>query len=117
MFCLLTFNMFCLFLRTFGAVLGAALPTIADAGAIERAADSVVPYSGQVLDAAAANQYHGVLLQVMTFTADVAGHFVAAGQADPADLAQRRVGLLGRRRVDTRAHAALLRRSGQRWNL
>src|SRR4029077_18225533 len=89
-----TYLTFYLFLRTFGAVLRAALPTIADAGAIERAADSVIAYSGQVLDAAAANQYHGVLLQVMAFTADVAGHFIAVGQADSAHLAQRRIRLL-----------------------
>src|SRR5258708_17930757 len=117
MFYLLTFNMFCLFLRTFGAVLGAALPTIADAGAIERPADSVIPDSGQILDAAAADKYHRVLLQIMAFAADLARHFVTVGQADSAHLAQRRIRLLWRRRVDPRAHAALLRRRGQRRNL
>src|SRR3979411_2309221 len=80
-----------LFLRTFGAVLGAALPTVADAGAIERAADGVISHSGQVFDAAAADQHHRVLLEIVAFAADVARHFVAVGQAHPAHLAQRGV--------------------------
>jgi len=39
-----------------------ALPTIADAGAIERAAHRVVANPGQILDAAAADQDHRVFL-------------------------------------------------------
>ena len=62
--------MFCLFLRTFGAVLGAALPTIADSGAIECAADSVITNSGQILDAAAADQHHRVFLQIVALAAE-----------------------------------------------
>src|ERR1700676_4440140 len=50
-----------LFLGAFGAVLGSALPTVADTGAIERTADSVISDPGQILDAAAADQYHRVV--------------------------------------------------------
>src|SRR6185437_8672974 len=54
-----------LLLRPLGAVLGAPLLAIADAGAVERAAHRVIAHTGQVLDAAAADQHHGVLLQVV----------------------------------------------------
>src|SRR5260370_108389 len=93
-----------LFLRTFGAVLGAALPTIADTGAIERAADSVIPDSGQILDAAAADQYHRVLLQVVAFAADVARHLSPVLPSYAAHLAQRRIPLLRRARLPPSAH-------------
>src|SRR5215472_169896 len=76
-----------LLLRALGAVLGATLLALADAGTIERAAHRVITHSRQVLDAAAADQHHRVLLQVMAFAADIAGDFVAVGEAYPADLA------------------------------
>ena len=98
-------------LRALGAVLGAALAALGDAGAVERAAHGVVAHARQVLDAAAADQHHRVLLQVVAFAADVADDFVAVGQAHLGDLAQRRVRLLRRRGVDARADAALLRAS------
>src|ERR1700758_954617 len=80
-----------LLLRALGAVLGAALLALTDTGTVERAAHRVITHSRQVLDAAAADQHHRVLLQVVAFAADVAGDFVAVGEADAADLAQRRV--------------------------
>src|SRR6202020_2664212 len=76
-----------LFLGTFGAVLGAPLTTIADAGAIERTADRVITHAGEILDAAAADQHHRVLLQIVPFAADVAGDFIAIGEAHAANLA------------------------------
>src|SRR5579871_5164996 len=54
-----------LFLRPLGAVLGATLLAVADASAIERAAHGVIAHTGQVLDAAAADQHHRVLLQIV----------------------------------------------------
>src|ERR1700746_3940317 len=106
-----------LFLRALGAVLGAALLALTDAGTVERAAHRVITHSRQVLDAAAADQHHRVLLQVVAFAADVAGDFVAVGEPDAADLAQRRIGLLRRRGVDACADAALLRGRTQRRHL
>ena len=90
---------------------------VVDAGAVERAAHGVVTHAGEVLDAAAADEHHRVLLQVVAFAADVGGDFVAVGQADARDLAERGVRLLRRRRVDAGAHAALLRGSAQRGHL
>src|SRR5512139_3096327 len=87
-------------LRALGAVLGAALLALADAGAVECAAHRVVADAREVLDAAAADQHHRVLLEVVAFAADVADDFVAVGEAHLGDLAQGRVRLLRRGRVD-----------------
>src|SRR5215472_2984081 len=106
-----------LLLRALGAVLGAALLALADAGTVERAAHGVIAHARQVLDATTADQHHRVLLEVVALAADVAGHFVAIGEAYAADLAQRRIGLLRRRGIHARAHAALLRGRTQRGHL
>src|SRR5581483_10612535 len=104
-------------LRTLGAVLRTALLAVLDALSIQHAAEDVVAHAGQVLDAAAADHDHRVLLQIMAFTRDVADHLEAVGQAHFCDLAQRRVRLLRRRGVDACANAALLRRLLQRRHL
>src|ERR1700735_3138662 len=104
-------------LRTLGAVLRAALLAVLDALRVEHAAQDVVAHARQVLDAAAADHDDRVLLQVMALARDVADHLEAVGEAHLGDLAQRRVRLLRRRRVDARAHAALLRALLQRGDL
>src|SRR5215469_13334776 len=96
-----------LLLRALGAVLGATLLALADPRAVERAAHGVIAHARQILDAAATDEHHRVLLQVVALAADVAGHFVAIGEAYAADLAQRRIRLLRRGGVDARADAAL----------
>src|SRR5207248_1982618 len=101
-------------LRTLGAVLRTTLLTVLDALGIEDAAEDVVAHAGQVLDAAAADHHHRVLLKVMAFTRDVTDHFEAVGQAHLGDLTKRRVRLLRGRGVNARANAALLRRLLQR---
>src|SRR5947209_9892514 len=92
------------------AVLTAGLLTVADAGGVEGAANDLIAEARKVLDAAAANQDHGVLLQVVPLTGDVGADFHTVGQAHTGDLAQSRIRLLGRGRVDARAHAPTLRR-------
>src|SRR5271170_2205490 len=96
-------------LRTLRAVLRTALLTVLDALGIEDAAENVVAHAGQVLDAAAADHHHRVLLKVMTFTRDVTDDFKAIGQTHLGDLTERRVGLLRGRRVDAGANTTLLR--------
>ncbi len=64
---------------------------------------------GQVLGAAAADEHDRVLLQVVALARDVGDDLVAVRQAHLGDLAERRVRLLRRRRVDARADAAALR--------
>merc|ERR1712025_468361 len=89
-----------------GAVLGTALATIADASGIQAAAHRVVANAGKVLDTTAADQHHRVLLEVVPFATDVAGHFETVRQAHARNLAQRRVRLLRSRRIDARANPA-----------
>src|ERR1700751_2509029 len=103
--------------RTLGAVLGTTLLTVLDALGIEDAAENVVAHAGQVLDAAATDHDHGVLLKIVALTGNVADDLEPVGETHLGDLAQRRVRLLRGRGVDARAHAALLRRLLQRRHL
>src|SRR3954464_939494 len=99
------------------AVPAASLLAVADALGVQRTADDLVAHAREVLHATAAHEHHGVLLQVVADARDVGGHLDATGEADASDLAQRRVRLLRRRRVDARAHAAALRGTLQRRGL
>src|ERR1700721_3285913 len=96
-------------LRTLGAVFRAALLAVLDALGVQHASQNVVADTGQILDAAATDHDHRMLLQVVALAGDIADDLEAVGQPHLGDLAQRRVRLLRRRRVDARAHAALLR--------
>src|SRR6202158_2891908 len=104
-------------LRTLRAVLRTALFTVLDALGIQHAAEDVVAHARQVLDAAAADHDHRVLLKVMAFTRNVANDLEAVGQAHLGHFTKRRVRLLRRCGVDARANAALLRRLLQRRHL
>src|SRR5437764_6441761 len=103
--------------RTLRAILRTALLAVLDALGVEHAAQDVVAHAGQILDAAAADHDHRVLLEVMALARDVADHLEAVGQTNLGDLAERRVRLLRRRRVDARADTALLRALLQRRHL
>src|SRR5215475_11593135 len=91
------------------SILGASLLAVGDPLRVEHAADDVVAHAGKVLDPAAADHHHRVLLQVVTLAGDVTDHLKAIGQAYLGNLAQRRIRLLRRRGIDARADAALLR--------
>src|SRR5689334_23190266 len=99
------------------AVPAASLLAVADALGVQRAADDLVAHAGEVLHTTAAHEHHRVLLQVVADARDVGGHLDATGEADASDLAQRRVRLLRRRRVDAGAHTAALRGTLQRRGL
>src|SRR5512141_1518126 len=90
-----------------GGLVGGARPR--GAGRVEGTADHVVAHAREVLDAAPADEDHGVLLEVVPLAGDVARHLHAVGEPHAAHLAERRVGLLRRGRVDTNADAAPLR--------
>src|SRR5664280_2555174 len=104
-------------LGALGAVLRARLLAILDALQIERAAHDVVSHARQILDAAAAHEHHAVLLQVVALATDVGNDLEPVRQTHLGDLAQRRVRLLRRRRVDAGADAAPLRAALQRRRL
>src|SRR5918999_66062 len=109
--------LFLLDLLALGPVARTGLPAVADALGVEGAADDLVADARQVLHPAAADEHDRVLLEVVADTRDVGGDLDAAGQPDPADLAQGRVGLLGRGRVDARADTPPLGRTLQRRRL
>src|SRR5580765_8405146 len=90
-------------LGTLGAVLGARLAAILDALRVEDAAEHVIAHARKVAHTAAADQHDAVLLEVVAFARDVADDFALVGQADLGHLAQRRVRLLRRGRVDAGA--------------
>src|SRR5258706_13430921 len=96
-------------LRPLGAVLRTALLAILHALRVEHAAEDVVADAGEVLDAAAADHHHRMFLEIVALTWDVADHFEADGEADFGDLAQRRVRLLRRGRINAGADPAFLR--------
>src|SRR5213079_1154289 len=96
-------------LRPLGAVFRTALAAVLDALGVVGAADDVIAHAGQILDAAAADQHHRVLLQIVSLARDVAGHLETVGETHARDLAQGRVRLFRRRRIDARADPALLR--------
>src|SRR5205823_7704216 len=100
-----------------GAVLGAALPAILDGRRVERGTNHLVAKARKVLDAAAADEHDGVLLEVVPLPRNVRPDLHAVRQPHARDLAQRRVRLLGSRRVHTRADTALLRRTAERRRL
>src|SRR5947209_12206768 len=91
------------------AVLRARLLAVADSGCVQRAPHHLVADARQVLDAAAADQDHGVLLKVVALPGDVCRHLNRAGDPHAGDLAQRGVRLLRSGGVDAGAHAAALR--------
>src|SRR5215469_10897999 len=101
-------------LRPLGSVFRSPLLAVLHALRVEHAAQNVVAHAGQVLHAAPADHHHRVLLQIVALARNVADDLEAVGQAHLRHLAQRRVGLLRRRRVDARANPALLRRRLQR---
>src|SRR5690606_6968712 len=96
-------------LRPLGAVFGTALLAVLDALGVEDAAQDVVAHARQILDAAAADHHHRVLLQIVALTGNVTDDLETVGEAHLRDLAKGRVRLLRGRRVDTRADTALLR--------
>src|SRR5215470_17758714 len=104
-------------LRPLCSVFRPSLPAVLHALRVEHAAQDVVAHARQVLDAAAADHHHRVLLQIVALARDVADHLEAVGEPDLGDLAQGRIRLLGRGGIDAGADATLLRALLQRRHL
>src|SRR6266516_6808015 len=96
------------------AVAAAGLLAAADALGVQGAADDLVAHSGEVTDAAAADQHDGMLLQVVADLRDVGGDLDVAGEPHSGDLAERGVRLLRCGGVDARADTAALRAALER---
>jgi hypothetical protein len=78
-----------------------------DAQGVEGAADHVVAHTGEVADAAAADQHDRVLLQRVPLAGDVDRDFLAVRQPHAGDLPQGRVRLLGGHGPDLQTDAPL----------
>src|SRR4030088_2614146 len=105
-------GLLCLF--ALGAVLRTALLAPLGAGRVEGAADHVVADTGEVLDAAAADQDDRVLLEVVPDPGDIGRDLLPGGQPYPGDLPKGRVRLLWGGRIDAHADAPPLRGALQR---
>src|ERR1700751_5883221 len=99
------------------AVAAAGLPAVADAPGVLGAADDLGAHAGKVAHPAAADEHDGVLLEVVADAGNVGRDLDLAGEPHPGHLAERRVRLLGRGRVDARAHPAALRAGLERRGL
>src|SRR5688500_10438207 len=91
------------------AIPAASLLAVADTLGVQRTTDDLVPDAGEVLHTATADQHDRVLLKVVTDTGDVGRHLDTVAQSHTGHLAQRRVRLLRRGGVHTRADATPLR--------
>ncbi len=65
--------------RPFRSIFAAAALARLHAGGIEFAAHNMIAHARQVLNAAAADQNHRVLLQIMPHARDIGRHFLAVG--------------------------------------
>src|SRR5210317_1744926 len=89
------------------------MAAVAYAGCVEASANRVISNTRQILDTAAPDQNHAVLLQVVTFATDVARHLKTVGQAHTRDFPKSRVRFLRCGRVNTSTNTTLLRASFQ----
>src|SRR5215469_3527513 len=99
------------------AVATACLLAVPDALCVQGAADDLVAHARQVTYTPAAHQHDGVLLEVVTDARDIGSYLYMTGEPDSCHLAQRRVRLLGRGRIDARADPAALRAALERRSL
>src|SRR5690606_12875471 len=90
-------------------ILGTGLLAILDALEVEGTAHDVITHTRQILDTTAADQNHGVFLEVVAFAADVRNDFETVGKTNLGDLAQCRVRLFGSSGVHASADTATLR--------
>jgi hypothetical protein len=104
-----TFARHSILLRSFRPVLGTSLPPLLNPDGIQRATNDVIAHTREVFYAPAADQYHGVLLQIMTYSRNVRRHFNPVGQPNPRHFTQRRIRLFRGRGINTRADPAFLR--------
>ena len=101
-------NLFLCSLGPLSAVLGTGLFPVRNSCGIEGTTDNMISGTGQVLYPAAANQNHAVLLQVVSFTGNIARNLDAVGKTYPGHLTQSRVGLLGGEGLYNSTHTTLL---------
>jgi hypothetical protein len=94
-----------------GTVFRATLLAVANTTGIERTTHHVVAHTGQILDAAAANEDDRVLLKVVALTRNVGRNLHLVREPNASDLPKGRVRLLRSHRPDLETHAPRLGRA------
>ena len=105
-------NLFCyssLFLRSLGTVFGTALHPSGYTCCIECTSDDVISHTREVLDSAASDKYHAVLLKIMSDTRDISGDFDPVCETYPRDLSESGIRLLRSDCLYGSADSSLLR--------
>jgi hypothetical protein len=71
--------------------------------------DDVISGTGKILNTSATDKHYRVLLEIMSFTGNVAGNFNSVGETYSRDLTKCGVRLLRGRSLNSGANATLLR--------
>jgi hypothetical protein len=103
-----------IFLFALGTVFGTRLIHLFHTTGIKSTAHDMVSYAWQILDLAAADQYRGMFLKVMTFSWDITGNFLAGRKPYPGDFAQSRIGLFRGSSIYPDTNAPALRTAYER---
>jgi hypothetical protein len=98
-----------LLLRRTSAVFRAALLAVFNASAVQCPADNMIADAGQIFDAAAADQYYRVFLEVVSRARNICRNLYAVSQTYTCNLAKSRVRLLGSYRINAGTDASALR--------
>src|SRR6476620_5614848 len=99
------------------SILGARLLAVRHTLAIKHTANDVIPDAGEVANTATAHEHDGVFLQVVAFAGDVGSDLDAVRKPNAGHLAECRIWLLGRHRLDDGADTTLLRTPLHGWVL
>ena len=102
-------------LRYLRAVFGSSLFSIFYWGTVENASDDMVSNTGEILHASTTYENDTVLLQVMSFTANVGNDFLTCGETYPSYFSQGRVWFFRSFRFYLQANTALERTLFQSW--
>ncbi len=95
--------------RPFGPVLRPSLATVIHACGIERPPNHVVPHPRKILHPTATDQHDRVFLEVVADARDIRRNLHPVRQSHTRDFPQRRIGFLGRLRINANANATFLR--------
>ena len=69
----------------------------------------MIANAGEIFDATSSDKHDRMFLQIMSDAGNIRSYFDSVREPDAGDFSQRRVRLLGRGCVDTRAHPSFLR--------
>ena len=97
----------------FCSIFASLLFSAFNAGKIQNAADNVIANARKIFNPAAADNHNGMFLQVMAFTRNICGNFLAVGQANSGNFPQSRVRFFRSGGKNLDANAALKWRRGK----